>query len=577
MIDNGNNYTGAGMRQIASTISSILLVIICTPVFASDRVALVIGISDYQNSIQAMTIGDAKVVAQSLEDADFEVLLKLDLDQEEFGRALLEFEEKLKDAKSAAFYFGGHGVSFGSQNYLLSKNAKVENPFLISQDGFEISTIMHLMSSNASTSIAMIDASRENSFSANLAKSSNDEMGQDSVSVGLAPVAASFPNSMIVFSSAANTVSAASKDELSPFASAIAENFKDTSTDLSVLFKRVTNDVFEATDGRQRPEVVSSMSHEYNLAGSHLNPSSVSADEHDAVFGKILEIAEAQEDQNLREIILAFLSEGYPESATISRSTVMVEYLTTLATNLESSGLLPLDDETKLLEELANQNSGKPEQIEENLNLGRDEYSRIQYLMNSIGFYVGEVDGVFGARSRESLARFQTQVNLERNATSRQVPATGYLSADSIDDLVQWYASTPKTYDGNWRLTISRRNAGQRYPKNSRFIGAYGKYLASVALEYVDGRFEVSGHHYVTWEPENAFGDFSGHVDNNNYATFNGTVSYLFKAPDLDRPRVTSMASRILLPKLVRNGDFYYSSGGKIGTQWELVLILSRN
>jgi peptidoglycan hydrolase-like protein with peptidoglycan-binding domain len=64
----------------------------------------------------------------------------------------------------------------------------------------------------------------------------------------------------------------------------------------------------------------------------------------------------------------------------------------------------------------ANQNAGA-------LKLDADQIRQLQQALNEHGFNAGEVDGVFGARTREALKRFQSQAGL---------PATGELDAQTL-------------------------------------------------------------------------------------------------------------------------------------------------
>jgi peptidoglycan hydrolase-like protein with peptidoglycan-binding domain len=57
------------------------------------------------------------------------------------------------------------------------------------------------------------------------------------------------------------------------------------------------------------------------------------------------------------------------------------------------------------------------------IDLSPDQIRQLQQALNENGFNAGEVDGVFGARTREALKRFQTQAGL---------PPTGELDAQTL-------------------------------------------------------------------------------------------------------------------------------------------------
>jgi peptidoglycan hydrolase-like protein with peptidoglycan-binding domain len=57
------------------------------------------------------------------------------------------------------------------------------------------------------------------------------------------------------------------------------------------------------------------------------------------------------------------------------------------------------------------------------VKLDADQIRQLQQSLNEHGFNAGEVDGVFGARTREALKKFQSQAGL---------PATGELDAQTL-------------------------------------------------------------------------------------------------------------------------------------------------
>ena len=78
------------------------------------RIALVIGNSDYENAPLANPVNDARLIAQTLRQLDFQVLEHLNVNQKDMKRAIQLFGDRLELAGAEAvglFYYAGHGVA----------------------------------------------------------------------------------------------------------------------------------------------------------------------------------------------------------------------------------------------------------------------------------------------------------------------------------------------------------------------------------------------------------------------------------------------------------------------------------
>ena len=78
---------------------------------ANDRVALVVGMADYE-TVAALdnTLNDAIGVSETLASIGFEVTTLLDASGEEFRTGVDEFSFRAETADLALIYFAGHGV-----------------------------------------------------------------------------------------------------------------------------------------------------------------------------------------------------------------------------------------------------------------------------------------------------------------------------------------------------------------------------------------------------------------------------------------------------------------------------------
>jgi len=94
------------------------------------RVALVIGNSKYQNvnKLQNPT-NDARLMAVTLQRLGFTIVrggAQIDLDKDGLERVLQQFSDQLQGASVALFYYAGHGVEVGGENYLVPISANLQ-------------------------------------------------------------------------------------------------------------------------------------------------------------------------------------------------------------------------------------------------------------------------------------------------------------------------------------------------------------------------------------------------------------------------------------------------------------------
>ena len=87
------------------------------------KVALVVGVADYEGMPLSNPVNDARDVASALRMCDFDVELALDATLDDFEGAQERFEERLAPGTLAVFYFAGHGLEHAGENYLLMRDA----------------------------------------------------------------------------------------------------------------------------------------------------------------------------------------------------------------------------------------------------------------------------------------------------------------------------------------------------------------------------------------------------------------------------------------------------------------------
>lgn len=236
-----------------------LLVLICTFGFmsassvaqAERRIALVIGNSAYQNTAELKNPkNDATDMAASLRRLGFDVLEGHDLDKRSMERLIRQFGLKVSGADVALFFYAGHGVAIGGQNFLVPTDARLANEGDADFEGLALSLVLKQMEREAKTSIVLLDACRDNPLARNLARTMGTRSSQ--VSQGLAEVKTGV-GTLIGFSTQPGNVAIDGMGRNSPYAGALLKHMEVPGKDLSGVLIAVRNEVLLATDGRQVP------------------------------------------------------------------------------------------------------------------------------------------------------------------------------------------------------------------------------------------------------------------------------------------------------------------------------------
>jgi len=102
----------------------ILLILIISFVNAK-KVALIIGISDYENYPKLSTpLNDVRDMNNALIDIGFKTFTLKNGSQSEFEQIIERFRKEASNAEIALIYFSGHGTSIDGENYLFLKDDK---------------------------------------------------------------------------------------------------------------------------------------------------------------------------------------------------------------------------------------------------------------------------------------------------------------------------------------------------------------------------------------------------------------------------------------------------------------------
>lgn len=245
------------MRAAVLFVSTLLYLCLANPALAMKRVALVVGISKYQQVPQLENPArDAQIVAALFKKAKFDVVdSRQDLGIAELRRVLREFSEISRDADISVIYYAGHGIELNGKNYLIPADAKLLSNFDVEDEAISLDRILEALEDVKRLKLVILDACRDNPFASSMKR----VVATRSIGRGLAKVEPTTSDTLIAFAAKAGAVASDGDGNNSPFATALVKHIAEPGLDLRLAFGRVRDDVLKATGNKQEPFLYGSL------------------------------------------------------------------------------------------------------------------------------------------------------------------------------------------------------------------------------------------------------------------------------------------------------------------------------
>jgi TPR repeat protein len=234
---------------------------------AGKRLALVIGISDYEHAQPLRNpVNDARLIAKSLEDLRFEVIFVENAGRAQLTSAHADFVSRLDGTDIAVLYYAGHAIQIDSANYLVPGDAALRSVESVSSELVDLARIVNEMDSRAKTKIVILDACRDNPFERQLAEVLAHAGGERKLGRGLAairePTRLEKPEgegfntygSIVAFAAAPGATATDGDGDNSPYTKALAAELARPGVEVGQMFRVAAATVLAETGGKQRPE-----------------------------------------------------------------------------------------------------------------------------------------------------------------------------------------------------------------------------------------------------------------------------------------------------------------------------------
>lgn len=218
---------------------------------AGARIALVIGNSNYTTITRLKNPArDARLIRQTLRDKlGFEVIYAENAGKAQLERAIARYGARLATAGAdavAVFYYAGHGVQSGGENFLLPVDIIIDREAeLVLRSVRAEDVLRQMQGARAATKIVILDACRDNPFAARFKMTGG---------TGLGDIALGNTEFIIGYAATAGLSAEDGDGRNSPYAVALAQHLATPNKEIFEILRLVRKDVATVTEGRQLPE-----------------------------------------------------------------------------------------------------------------------------------------------------------------------------------------------------------------------------------------------------------------------------------------------------------------------------------
>ena len=234
---------------------------IASPDSFTSKIALVIGNSNYPNQWKLKNpINDSRAMQSKLTSLGFNVIYREDLKTAQIGSLLDEVSKKVTPGSAFVFYYAGHGVQIRNENFLPTVDASIASQFDIPTQSISLNRILDLIGDTKSTlNLLMLDACRNNPWVSTAVSSR-------SMTMGLAKVEPP-RGTLISYATRPGGVADDGNTSNGLYTQFLLKHIDTIDLPVENFFKRVANDVIDASSGKQEPWVEGGIRGEFTFKG----------------------------------------------------------------------------------------------------------------------------------------------------------------------------------------------------------------------------------------------------------------------------------------------------------------------
>ncbi|MBF0227946.1 MAG: SUMF1/EgtB/PvdO family nonheme iron enzyme [Desulfobacterales bacterium] len=222
-----------------------------------NRYAIIIGNSDYIKAPLKNSVNDANSMEAVLKEIGFDVVKYENCNQKKMKKVIDEFGRNLKNYDVGLFFYAGHGVQVGGNNYLIPIDVELEGEDAVDYDCVRADRVLSKMEkAETKINIVILDACRNNPFERSWNRGTEGK--------GLAFMNAPSGSLIAYATSPGKTASDSNiKGNNGLYTSAILQHIKTPDIKILDMFERVRSTVIDESGKQQIPWEATSLTESF--------------------------------------------------------------------------------------------------------------------------------------------------------------------------------------------------------------------------------------------------------------------------------------------------------------------------
>ena len=220
-----------------------------------NRLALIIGNSNYTFAPLRNPENDARDMATALRNLNFDVIEIIDGDKKTMRDAVRDFSDRLdKDGGVGLFYYAGHGIQVKGENFLVPVKHNIQEEYEVQDEAIRVNTVLAAMENSATRmNIVILDACRDNPYARSMRSGSR----------GLAQIYAEGSGSIIAYATSPGSVAADGDGQNGLYTQELLKAINTKDLEIGMVFRKVLGNVKRMSGGKQIPWTNASIEGEF--------------------------------------------------------------------------------------------------------------------------------------------------------------------------------------------------------------------------------------------------------------------------------------------------------------------------
>lgn len=216
-------------------------------VSSADRIALVIGNSDYEEKPLKNPSNDARDIGRVLEQLGFDVIAGSDQSKRQMKAAVREFRRRLEASGGVGFfYYAGHGMQYKNTNFLIPIDADIQQEEDIESEAIAANWVLETMDGAGNKlNVVVLDACRNNPLGRSFSRDSTQGLAQADFQGDI--------GTLIAYATAPGRTAKDGEGRNSPYAKHLKAALQLPGLELIEIFRLVGMNVEKETNRFQRP------------------------------------------------------------------------------------------------------------------------------------------------------------------------------------------------------------------------------------------------------------------------------------------------------------------------------------